>query len=252
LSRSSLKRFARAALFIVTGIFGALVLYLILLRHPGLFFRYSFTRGAMTLYSDEPIPESAARVMQDAQDRLIRSPLFRGRSARNIRIYLCNRPWRFLLFANIRHRVGGLTYVPISNNIFLRGANIDANRLIGPSGNEVPGERTLSYYVAHEAVHTLLSDELGVAAYWRLPTWKDDGYADYIAKGTDFDYRRAVELLRTGDRELDPKRSGLYLRYNLLVAYLLDLKGIGLHELLNQEFDAARIEAEILESGRGS
>ncbi len=246
LNRSNLRQIARTALFTAFGILGLVVLYLVLLCHPGLFFRYAVTQDGITLYSDEPIPASAARVLQDTEDRLARSPLFRDRTSNNIRIYLCNRRWRFILFANIRHRVGGLAYPPLSKNIFVRGAHIDANRLIGPSGVEVPGDRPLSYYFAHEAVHTLVFDELGVAAHWRLPPWKNEGYADYIAKGTDFDYERAVGQLRRGDREMDPRRSGLYLRYNLLVAYLLDHKGISVHELLNQEFDPVHLEEEIL------
>ena len=77
-----------------------------------------------------------------------------------IRVYFCNRSWRFILFANYRYKVGGLTYAPFSNNIFLRAANIAADRLVGPSGKEVTGERTLSYFIAHEITHTLLCDEL--------------------------------------------------------------------------------------------
>ena len=45
---------------------------------------------------------------------------------------------------------------------------------------------------------------------------------------------------------MDPRRSGLYLRYQLLVTYLLDGKGISVRELLSREFDAARLAEEIL------
>jgi hypothetical protein len=241
------KRIAKVAILAIMGILGLFVLYLVLLCHPGLFFRHAFTHDGITLYSDEPIPASARQVIEDTEKRLVRSPFFRDRPPGDIRIYLCNRKWRFILFANHRYRVGGLTYPPLTNNIFLRGAHIEANRLIGPSGNEVPGERTLGYYCAHEATHTLVSDELGVARFWRLPTWKNDGYADYVGKGTDFDYERAVDQLRSGAREMNPKSSGLYLHYHLLVAYLLDKKGISVREMLDQAFDPAELEREILE-----
>ena len=90
----------------------------------------------------------------------------------------------------------------------------------------MPGERTLSYYIGHEITHVLLARELGALKQWQLPAWKNEGYADLVAKGGEFDYERAREQLRRGDRELDPKRSGLYLRYHLLVAYLLERKGL--------------------------
>jgi hypothetical protein len=119
---------------------------------------------------------------------------------------------------------------------------------VGHSGQEAPGARTLSYFIAHEIMHTLVARELGILKHWRLPAWKNEGYADLVAKGGDFDYERAREQLRRHDRELDPKHSGLYLRYHLLVAYLLDHKGITVHELLNRDFDPAQLEAEILAS----
>ena len=73
-----------------------------------------------------------------------------------------------------------------------------------PSGNEVPGERTLSYFIAHEVTHTLIADRLGAIAYWRLPVWKDEGYADYVGNGPAFDYAEAVRRLRDGDPQMDP------------------------------------------------
>ena len=110
----------------------------------------------------------------------------------------------------------------------------------------MPGERTLSYFIGHEIVHVLVARELGILKQWRLPDWKNEGYADLVAKGGDFDDERAREQLRRGDRELDPKRSGLYLRYHLLVAYLVEHRGISIVEMLTREFDPAELEAEIL------
>jgi hypothetical protein len=52
-----------------------------------------------------------------------------------------------------------------------------------PSGNEVPGERTLGYFIAHEVTHTLIADRLGVIAYWRLPVWKEKVTPTTSARG---------------------------------------------------------------------
>jgi hypothetical protein len=245
--RLNRKKIARAVLFSIIGIVVVFALYLILLCHPGLFFRYAFTRGGITLYSDEPIPpEAAGRVLEIVECRLARSPLAASGWIKDLRIYICNRRWRFVLFANTRYKVGGLAYPPLSDNIFLRTAHFDANRLVGHSGREVPGERTLSYYIGHEIVHVLVARELGIVKHWRLPDWKNEGYADLVAKGGDFDYERAREQLRRGDPELDPKRSGLYLRHHLLVAYLLQHRGISVAEMLTREIDPAPLEAELL------
>jgi hypothetical protein len=245
--RLNRKKAARVAAFSTLLIVAVVVSYLLLLRHPGLFFAHSFSRGGITLYSDEPIPpEPAGGILKDVERRLARSPLAAAPGIKNLHIYICNRGWRFVLFANTRYKAGGLAYAPLSDNIFLRTAHFHANRLVGYSGKEASGARTLSYYIAHEIMHILVARRLGFAKDWRLPAWKNEGYADLIAKGSEFDYELAREQLRKGDRELDPKRSGLYLRYHLLVAYLLDKKGIGVDEMLNRDFDPAQLEAEIL------
>src|SRR5262249_30006004 len=159
---------------------------------------------------------SAGRILEDVERRLARSPLATPGRMQDLRIYVCNRRWRFVLFANFRHRAGGLAYCGFTDNVFLRAVRFDANRLLRPSGEEVPGERTLTYYIAHELTHVLVSRELGAIKTWRLPDWKNEGYADLLAKGGDFDYERAREQFRRGAPELDWKRSGLYLRYHLL------------------------------------
>ena len=240
------KRIAKVLILASIGSIGLFVGYLALLCHPGIFFGYSSSHGGITLHSDEPIPEAAGRVLEDAADRLAESPLTQDLRTKDIHIYICNRSWRFMLFANIHHQVGGLTYPPLSRNIFLRESRLDENRLVGPSGREVPGERTLSYFIAHEIMHVLIADRIGPVAYWRLPDWKNEGYSDFIARGTDFEYQHAVVQLRRGDREMDPQRSGLYLRYSLLVAYLLNNNGIPLDAMLGWEFEPADLEREIL------
>ncbi len=139
--RLSRRKIIRAVLSSTLGIVVVFALYLFLLCHPGLFFRYAFTRGGITLYSDEPIPpEAAGRVLEVVERRLARSPLAASSRVKDLRIYICNRRWRFVLFANTRYKVGGLAYAPLSDNVFLRTVHFDANRLVNDSGREVPGE----------------------------------------------------------------------------------------------------------------
>jgi hypothetical protein len=244
------KRVAAAACLLFVAVLVTTVLYLILLCHPGLFFPYAFTQDGITLHSDEPIPaSSASQVLRDVTERVSASPLVERGRGLAARVHICNRFWRFTLFANVRNHVGGVAYPPLSHNIFLRAAHIDANRLVGPSGQEVPGERTLAYFIAHEITHTLIAAEVGPLAYLRLAAWRNEGYADHVAKGPDFRFHHAVAQLRAGAVETDPARSGLYLKYQLLVDYVLEQKGKSVQELLHQDFDPAQLEAEIL---RGS
>jgi hypothetical protein len=87
---------------------------------------------------------------------------------------------------------------------------------------------------------------MGTIGYLRLVAWKNEGYSDYVAKGGEFSYDDALRRLREHDQDLDPARSGLYLRYHLLVAHLLDKKGVSVSDLLETEFDSDAIERELL------
>ncbi len=92
----------------------------------------------------------------------------------------------------------------------------------------------------------MTADAVGTWRYLRLERWRQDGYADYVAKGGAFDFAGRLRGFREGDPELDPQRSGLYLRYHLLVAYLLDQRGISVSDLLAGSYSAGQIEADLL------
>ena len=247
------KRIAKVAILAILGVLGLFVLYLILLCHPGLFFRYAFTHDGITLYSDEPIPASARQVLEDTEKRLVRSPFFRDRSTGDIRIYLCNRKWRFILFANYRYRVGGLTYPPLSKNIFLRGAHIDANRLIGPSGKRGAGRADAQLLLRARGDSYARLRRAGACPALEAPDLEERGLCGLHRQGDGFRLRargRPAPNRRSRD-ESEELRASIS-RYHLLVAYLLDKKGISVHEMLDQAFDPAELEREILKKGLDS
>jgi hypothetical protein len=71
-------------------------------------------------------------------------------------------------------------------------------------------------------------DRVGRRGYYRLAPFQTEGYADYLA----FDHRVDLAAGRAALLRDDPKRSGLYRRYELLVAYLLDRKHLDVESVL--------------------
>ena len=73
-------------------------------------------------------------------------------------------------------------------------------------------------------------------------------------KGRGFDYEANLRAFRAGEVALDPARSGLYRRYHLLVASLLDVRRMTVDALLAepipQAFLSKRRSAEIALSFR--
>lgn len=228
---------------IVSALLAVAAVYMLLLAAPDPLFAYHASYQNITVYSDQPIPREITPVLEDAESRLAKSPL--NDPALRHRIFICSTQARFAFFANYNYRVGGINYALLNRNIFLRPANIKDNRLIGYSGREVPGERTLAYFMAHEIGHSLEENYLGRVGYARLATWKQEGYADVIGKGGDFDFDKNLAAFRANAPELDPQRSGLYLRYQLLFEHAMRARHLTPRALLDRPIEESALEREL-------
>lgn len=212
----------------ITRAIGVLALLIAIVAGPLLYpdplFAHAARYGAFDIRSDRPIDPGMARVVADAERRLRTSELFQPDD--RFRIYICNDSWRLLLFTRST-QVGG-TADPLTRNIYLREVDIPHNRLIGPDGEIADAEvRPLSYFIAHEAAHVLEGRRFGRWAALRAPKWLSDGLADMIGKGGDFDIAENRASLLAGDPEMTEERArvGLYRRYHLMVAALIQEQG---------------------------
>ncbi len=221
----------------------AFVVYITLLLHPEPLFAHEARVGNIVLHARSPLPPESARVAQLALDRVARSPFYSPTD--DYHVYLCDTSELFRFFSILHPSVGGVSQIYLTGNVFLRPSRIERDRLLGPAGGEVPGDRPLSYFIAHEVAHTMVARRIGRIAYSQLAVWQQEGYADYVGK-PHFDFTTALEGLRTGAKELDPVRSGLYLRYHLFTAYALDHEGRTPEQLLSVYRPSAPIEEKLL------
>jgi hypothetical protein len=243
------KRGARAArhwvrragrgLLLFAGVFGV---YLLVLLHPDPLFAHEARYENIVLHASEPLPPEAIQLARRVHDRITSSPFFLAGDRYDV--YLCQSPELFA-FLSLKPGTGGVAQVYFGGNVFLRPSAIEQDRLIARSGNPVPGDRTLTYYVAHELTHTMLARHIGRGAYHALAAWQQEGYADYVGKGGAFDFEANRAAFRAGEPELDPRKSGLYLRYHLLVAYALEHQGVPLAQLFGARHDSAPLEAAL-------
>ena len=120
----------------------------------------------------------------------------------------------------------------LTRNIYLREADVAANRLIPPHGRLADADvRPLSYFIAHEATHIMQSRTFGRLMKFRSPAWLIEGHADFVGKAGAFDFEENRRLLREGDARLDHARSGLYRGYHLMVAMLIEKDGYTIRRL---------------------
>ena len=216
----------------------------LLLRLPQPFFHASVSAKNLTLYSDQPFTlESGQRVLELVEAKLANSPLYAAEQKHLV--FICNARWRQRIFFTYVYGVAGVNYYPFTTNVFLRDSIIEENCLIGPGGNRVPGDRTLDYFIAHEIAHTLTGQAVGPIDYHRLPQWKREGYADYVGKGAAFNYDEAKHAFLANDPKMDWAKSGLYWRFHLLVAHLLDKQHWSVQRLLEDPIEQTAVEEMI-------
>lgn len=219
-----------------------LLLYGAVALNPALLFAHELEVENLVLHSRSPLPARAVEVLRAAHARASRSPFFDANDRYDV--YLCDTPALFAFFVPWQPDVGGVALTGLTGNVFIRPAHVEADRLVGPRGQEVEGVRTLTYFVTHEVLHVAMARRLGRLAYHRLEVWQQEGLADLYGKGGAFDFEAERERFRAGHDELSPAKSGLSLRHQLLVEALLR-EGLTVEAIASAPRDAAPIEARL-------
>ena len=220
---------------------------LIALCTPQPLFAYRVAYGRYQVWSDRPIEPQIRGVLDDVTRRISRSAIYSP--DQRFRIFICNDPWRLALYSErFNSGMAGAADTAFARNVYLRRADIPRNRLIPASGWSAAkmADRPLSYYIAHELTHVMESRAFGRGSSVRYPDWLNEGYADYVAKAGEFDMAANARALRAGAFAMNPKASGLYRRYHLEVAYLLDRQGMTIRELYADPPDEAVVRARII------
>lgn len=233
----------RAAAGLIAALLLAAVAFVAALNSPVLLFPFHATLGRLSLWSDRPFsPVLATAVLADVEARLQTSPLDDRKSHG---VCITNASWRRMLFFNVAGGAAGVNYYPLSNNVFIRQADIDRDRVIGASGKPAEPPRTLAYYAAHEIVHSFTAERLGPGRLWnaRLPQWVREGYADYVGFGGRVDVDELYRRYQARDATLDYHRSGTYARFRMLVAYLLTGRHWSVDQLLASRLSLAQAQA---------
>ena len=233
-----------AATFLLISAAGAAII-----AYPEPLHAHHVEHGRLRLHSDRPFDRDRGRALLAAVEQRLAAAPPELRDVHSIfRVIVSNSEWRRRLTFLWNYGAGGVNYYPLGGAVFIRQADIDAGFVMRSDGTPVPAPRTLAYYAAHEIGHSLIGKRFGPLANWQLPVWIREGLADYVAFGGEVDIDALMRALRAGDSDLDPQRSGLYARYRLLVAYLLEREGWTVDRLLESGLSQAEAE-RLLDEG---
>jgi hypothetical protein len=222
------------------GLVSVVLTYVGLLTFPGVLFAHYHEHGAFRVWSDELIDRSIADALDIAEARLTRSPIHDPQMVH--RLFICNDPLRMKFFAR-GTQAFGVTYA-MRHNTFLNRAEIPADRIFRSSPEQ--NKRPLSSVIAHERTHALLLSHYGLTTEYFLPTWKKEGYCEYIGGHPSFDYDEGKRLIR--ERRDSQSPAFRYFEFYLMVKYLIDVEHRSLDELISTSFDEDEVRANVREA----
>jgi len=235
-----MKKLAKRMLGLMGGI---AVIYLLILVHPNPLFAYESQHRNFEIHSDLPISESVKPVIDDAILRLEQSELYKPQA--EFQLYLCNKSWRFRFFTR-NGNAGGVVNFLFSPNIFIREHELATNQLIPPkSWKNSLADRHLSYFIAHEPVHSL-QREWDPFLIFKAPIEVVEGYAEYVAKSPTRNLPHLKEDFGKQAPSMNPG-NGLYVKYHLYIAYLIEEKGYRFSTIVEIQPELEKTLAEIME-----
>ena len=181
--RSKAVRIGQWALVLLVALLGTATAAPQLLAWP-----YSAAFGRTIVYSERPIPPQMRAVLARSDALVARSPLAEPELER--RLFLTDGGWRWDLLA-LTSRGAFALRRPYRDAIIVNASDVAADRV--ENGAPVGGVRSLSGTIAHETTHILVADHISEWRAFMLPSWKSEGYADYVAQESslgDGDYAR--------------------------------------------------------------
>ena len=221
-------------IIIIATIFIAFVIF------PNLsFYRHHIFYKQFNIYADIEINEAIYEILDEVDKQLITSEIYDDNLSFKIFISSGFKPYS--IFSPSYKDAFAVTY-PIINNIFISKTDIE-NNIVHRNADE-DNKRSLSSVIEHEVTHILIENEIGIKANRKLETWKKEGYCEYISGESKLNLKAGIKEVYMKSNSSSPIFD--YLKYRMLVAYLIDIKGHSFQSLVETEFDFKQLETELV------
>ncbi len=235
---------------------GSLVaIYCSLFFFPYPLFPHHVEIAGFDVFSDREIPVDLEAVIEDARRRIDAMELYRGKTT--LRLFICYSERKYVTLSRLagKRQAGQALVITAAGNAFFSTQRIES---IGQRNGGRPVhsrlEGSLSAAIAHEFAHVLLSAEVGRREERRIPTWKSEGYADFMAhqgpaaSDPEHDLRNRCSYLLDESHWRPPATTydRRHLRWHVLVEYLFIVREIGLAEFLADDVTESRAWSEMM------
>ena len=217
--------------------------YVLIIFFPHLLFanKLDYKNFLVYYHSNDINTEELKLVLDKSENLLKKSELFKKGTSQDI--FICNGYSEFTFFAHLGRKAFAINY-PISQNIFISKSSISQNYVLR-NGKE-NNKRTLSGVIAHETVHSLLENKLGLLKYILLPSWKNEGYCDFIANESSYNKQKGIKEICNNNYNTDIS-SFKYFKYRMITEYLFEERKVTLEKFLDEDFDLENINNNLKE-----
>ena len=217
-----------------------ILIYILILLFPQFLFAKKIDYKSFTVYyhAQKINIDSLKAILDDSEKLLKNSELYDASSKQ--KIFLCNSFGEFTFWAPFSRKSFALNYM-ITQNIFISKASIAENKAFR-NGKE-NNTRTLSSIIAHETTHSLLEDRLGTRKYLSLPTWKNEGYCDFIADESSFNLQEGKKLI-CKEQDIE-SLSFQYFIYRMITTNLFENQKMSLDVFLREEMDYTELKKNL-------
>ncbi len=219
------------------GLAGIVAIYGLILVFPQVLFAHEVSYKNFNFYSRQPLDASVYKVLDFAEARLEKSPLYDKNLTKRIFV---SETFSFYMFLSPRVRGSFANTMPFTGNVTVNKVDIADDSVFRNA--ETDNRRSLSAVIAHEVTHTLIENKFGWAKSLNTPSWKKEGYCEYVAGETTIGFAEGARRWKANPAD-DSKY--LYFKYQQMVRYLLDDEKISVEELFIKDFDEKDLSAKV-------
>jgi hypothetical protein len=231
-----LKRIRKITLILTASL---TTIYLLLFFFPQIVFKDKIEYKSFIIYSHSQPEKNIFSILDTVENLISHSEFYKNQKGK-YKIFLCQNFFEYSFFAPTERHAFASNNL-LTNNIVLSKSSISGNK-VERNGTE-NNHRTLSGTIAHEVTHTLIKTRIGLTKYMQLDNWKNEGYADFIAKESSFNFLIGTYFLCNS--QTPSSLSFQYFKYRLYVGYLIRDKKITFTKIINDRFNLKELDSEI-------
>jgi hypothetical protein len=155
-------------------------------------FPYKVQIDEQTVFAETPIPHEISGIIARSEGLLKQSKIYAPDLEKEIYLTKGGWRWRILSFPTSPNAFG--LSRPWIGSIVINRNDVIANKVFSKASNG--RTRTLADTIAHEQTHGLLIAHFGINVL-SSPTWKIEGYCDYVAQNSSLNAQQATSWEKT-------------------------------------------------------